>query len=321
MAQNETIGQRIAKYRRIEGWSAQKLAEESGLSRSVITNIENGRKEDVTVRELLAMSEALRVPPAALMYPIDRPLQPATPNEEDEPGFAPRVIDLVEWIVASDIAAEVDPQVAEFNKKLEEMDGVVVYPVGLTVLATYGKAGRHARSLLNGARALERAVARFEVTRKRLLLFVRDAWSYRYDREQSDRADNSLDSGDFSSSTIGSELLSSLDASDREAVQRLMREHDASVRNLRDAQAQFRLLGGDPEFDSFGMSARAVMGIVESMPHERVGTTRQRGHMAEGIVESPLRKFRFDEYNELRRQLNLAPIDEEDGDGERQEEA
>lgn len=69
----ETIGQRVAKYRRLQGWSAQKLADESGLTRSVITNIENGRREDLTVNELLAISVALGMAGIAIMLPIDRP--------------------------------------------------------------------------------------------------------------------------------------------------------------------------------------------------------------------------------------------------------
>jgi transcriptional regulator with XRE-family HTH domain len=79
MAQDgeETIGQRIARYRKIEGWSAQRLADESGLTRSVVTNIENGRRSDLTVSELLAVADALGLPPTAILLDLRRPWRPS----------------------------------------------------------------------------------------------------------------------------------------------------------------------------------------------------------------------------------------------------
>jgi transcriptional regulator with XRE-family HTH domain len=57
---------RLKTVRRVRGWSAQRLADECGVSRSVIANIENGRKRDVTVDELVAFVAALRVPVSVL---------------------------------------------------------------------------------------------------------------------------------------------------------------------------------------------------------------------------------------------------------------
>jgi len=53
--------------------SAQALADATGLTRSIITNIENGRRETVTLAELESISIALGVPPIALALPVDRP--------------------------------------------------------------------------------------------------------------------------------------------------------------------------------------------------------------------------------------------------------
>lgn len=44
-----------------------------GLTRGVIANIESGRKADITVDQLLALSYVLGVPPAVLALPVDQP--------------------------------------------------------------------------------------------------------------------------------------------------------------------------------------------------------------------------------------------------------
>ncbi|MGK0740731.1 helix-turn-helix domain-containing protein [Leucobacter sp. Z1108] len=72
---SDRIGERIAFYRRLNGWSAAELSEVTGktISKGVIANIETGRKKDVTVDELLTLSFALGVPPLAIALPLDRP--------------------------------------------------------------------------------------------------------------------------------------------------------------------------------------------------------------------------------------------------------
>lgn len=69
------LGLNISRYRRAEGLSAAELSELAGegLSRSVIANLENGRKDDVTVKQLVALGNALRIPPAALVVDIFNP--------------------------------------------------------------------------------------------------------------------------------------------------------------------------------------------------------------------------------------------------------
>jgi transcriptional regulator with XRE-family HTH domain len=72
-----TIGKRIGHYRRLNGMSAEELAGRmsDGLTRAVITNLENGRKDDVTVTQLIALSAALGVPPVALAVDLSKPWQ------------------------------------------------------------------------------------------------------------------------------------------------------------------------------------------------------------------------------------------------------
>lgn len=71
------IGKRVANYRRLSGLTARELAERAGLglTRGIITNIENGRKTDITVDQLLAISTVLDVPPVMIALPVDRPYE------------------------------------------------------------------------------------------------------------------------------------------------------------------------------------------------------------------------------------------------------
>jgi transcriptional regulator with XRE-family HTH domain len=70
-----TLGKRIAKYRRENGWSMDELAERTGLQikRDVIANIENGRKKDLSVNQLILLAAALEVSPAAILVDIMKP--------------------------------------------------------------------------------------------------------------------------------------------------------------------------------------------------------------------------------------------------------
>jgi len=71
----EAIGTRIALYRRLAGLTAETLAAQvgTGMTRSVIANIESGRKADISVAQLLAISEVLGISPIALMLPLENP--------------------------------------------------------------------------------------------------------------------------------------------------------------------------------------------------------------------------------------------------------
>lgn len=73
------IGRNIARYRKLAGLSAADLSERvgEGLTRSVIANLENGRKDDITVKQLFALAAVLEVPPAYLAVDVYRPREPA----------------------------------------------------------------------------------------------------------------------------------------------------------------------------------------------------------------------------------------------------
>lgn len=72
-----TIGRRVKELRGRRGWSAADLegrCERAGapeLKRTVIANLETGRRGYVTVRELLALAYVLDVAPVHLLVPLD----------------------------------------------------------------------------------------------------------------------------------------------------------------------------------------------------------------------------------------------------------
>lgn len=93
------IGKRLAKYRKLAGLSARELSEKIGgeLSRGVIANIESGRKTDVTVDQLIALSWALGVPPAALALPINEPQKFVRMTEDPNHRVMQRAYGLTAW--------------------------------------------------------------------------------------------------------------------------------------------------------------------------------------------------------------------------------
>ena len=73
---SRTIAAEVRRHRRARGMSGQELADRcaelgiTSLPRSVIANLENGRREVVTVAEVLVLAAALDVPPAVLAFPV-----------------------------------------------------------------------------------------------------------------------------------------------------------------------------------------------------------------------------------------------------------
>ena len=72
MIQNNTlqkIGERIAFYRNKKGFSQQKLAEATGLSQGTISQIEQGKRKNLTLRNLERIAAALGIETGNL-YPL-----------------------------------------------------------------------------------------------------------------------------------------------------------------------------------------------------------------------------------------------------------
>lgn len=69
------IANEVRRYRKREGMTAQQLSEACAaigmeIPRSVIANLESGRRAAVSVAELLVLAAALRVAPAQLIFPV-----------------------------------------------------------------------------------------------------------------------------------------------------------------------------------------------------------------------------------------------------------
>ncbi len=62
-----TIYLRIEEYRTRKGWSQAKLARESGVNQSIISRLEAGEQESVSLPNLGKLAQALEVPAAALI--------------------------------------------------------------------------------------------------------------------------------------------------------------------------------------------------------------------------------------------------------------
>lgn len=69
------IGERLARYRRMAGYSAQRLSDitEGQISRGTIARIETGVKVEITVDELIILAMALGISPVALALPLTNP--------------------------------------------------------------------------------------------------------------------------------------------------------------------------------------------------------------------------------------------------------
>lgn len=74
LSHDELIG-RLVRVRRFRGMTADDLARVSGMSRSVIANVESGRRPYVAYHELLAWSDALQVSLAAVVGSKPLPIE------------------------------------------------------------------------------------------------------------------------------------------------------------------------------------------------------------------------------------------------------
>lgn len=70
-----SIGREVQRWRKVRKVSAQKVAAETKargfeIKRSVLANLESGRRTSVSVPELLILADVLNVPPAILLFPV-----------------------------------------------------------------------------------------------------------------------------------------------------------------------------------------------------------------------------------------------------------
>lgn len=91
------VAAQVRRYRKERGLSAQRLADRCaelgmGIARSTLADLETGRRDSVTVAELLILAAALEVPPVELAVPLARREQ-----VEILPGVEIPVWDAARW--------------------------------------------------------------------------------------------------------------------------------------------------------------------------------------------------------------------------------
>ena len=110
----------VRRYRKERGLSAQKLADRCGelgydVPRSVIANLENGRRDSVSLAQLHILAAALEVAPALLVAPLGRD-EPV----EMLPGVRVAPPDAVRWFQGRGELGDVG-RIAEAERELLQM--------------------------------------------------------------------------------------------------------------------------------------------------------------------------------------------------------
>ena len=87
------VGKQVRAIRSTKGLSAQDLSDKCAVigftvARNTISNLENGRKEVVTIQEIVVMAFALGCPPVALLYPLEAEEVEMLPSLEKVPFYA-----------------------------------------------------------------------------------------------------------------------------------------------------------------------------------------------------------------------------------------
>lgn len=95
-----SVAGEVRRHRQAQGLSAQQLADrctEVGMpiQRSVLANLESGRRTTITISEVLVLAAALRVPPGLLVFPVGQQESvEMLPNKTESPLAA------VDWFAA-----------------------------------------------------------------------------------------------------------------------------------------------------------------------------------------------------------------------------
>jgi len=112
----KTIGRRVASYRRMNGWTMDELAERTGgvIGRSVIANIETGRKQDITVSQLVTLASGLGLPVIALMTDIG-----AMKDQSESVGSVSRLTGVTDPAPDNPAALHVSEVLAAYRELVE----------------------------------------------------------------------------------------------------------------------------------------------------------------------------------------------------------
>ncbi|MEV5047317.1 helix-turn-helix transcriptional regulator [Streptomyces griseoincarnatus] len=115
-----TVARELRRHRKARGMSAQQLADECArlghpaLQRTVISNLENGRRRDVSMADVLVLAAALEVAPAALIFPAGYAAE-----VEYLPGQTADPLEAADWFTGSGAAEDSALALARRHRELE----------------------------------------------------------------------------------------------------------------------------------------------------------------------------------------------------------
>ncbi|MEU5345700.1 helix-turn-helix transcriptional regulator [Streptomyces sp. NPDC020766] len=120
----ETIAKRVREARNRKGMTALELADDlkrRGLDwdRQTVTKLETGRRQNVSVAELLALARALDVSPLHLLVPLEEVEYKVTP-EESMPAARVR-----EWVRGKEPLPGTDQRIFRSEVPLDELQAPV----------------------------------------------------------------------------------------------------------------------------------------------------------------------------------------------------
>ncbi|WP_419994760.1 helix-turn-helix domain-containing protein [Streptomyces boninensis] len=126
------IAERVREARARHGFTAQILADKLkhvGVpwDRATVTKVETGRRQNITVVELLALARVLDVAPVHLLVPVDdRPYQvtPGHEAREGSPAVEPEVRDAARvraWVRGEEPLPSTDRRIFRSEVPLDEM--------------------------------------------------------------------------------------------------------------------------------------------------------------------------------------------------------
>jgi transcriptional regulator with XRE-family HTH domain len=165
-----TIAAEVRKHRLAQGMSTQQLSDKCAslgleIPRPVLSNLENGRRENVAIAEILVLSAALEITPIALIFPVGY-----TSKTEPLPGVLAHPLDAVFWFsgeadcLMGYRSGRVDqgPDVSQTGRAevVNAREGGVVWAEG-------SDAGQQGANPMNMARILAETAAAIEVQQEK----------------------------------------------------------------------------------------------------------------------------------------------------------
>lgn len=105
----------MRRLRKAQGLSAQQVSDATAklgapMPRTVLSNLENGRRGNITVAEVLVLARVLKVPPATLIFPLGREERAEPlPDQWVEPSWA------IDWLAGQSFFDDASREAAQHS--------------------------------------------------------------------------------------------------------------------------------------------------------------------------------------------------------------